>query len=115
MGTQAYQHSLAESHNVFINLNDGKIYCLPDNYEVQDASLNDIKYNLLPRFSKELIDNLDTQPLFARGLDGTDFYPGCLGLNNLKLTDYVNVIIQAICRVKPLRDFCLLYDIQSVN
>lgn len=103
-------HSLQDSHNVFINLSDCKIYCLPDNYEVDDSSLNDIKYNLMPIYSKELVQKLDNEPLFARGLDGTDFYPGCLGLNNLKQTDYVNSLIQALCRVKPLRDYCLFYN-----
>jgi U4/U6.U5 tri-snRNP-associated protein 2 len=86
-------HSLEESHHVFVNLNDCKIYCLPDNYEVLDASLNDIKYNLMAMFTEELVKKLDSEPLFARGLDGTEFYPGCLGLNNLRETDYVNVVI----------------------
>ena len=39
----AYFHSLEQGHHVFINLHDCKIYCLPDNYEVDDISLNDIK------------------------------------------------------------------------
>ena len=34
--------------------------------------------------------------------------PGCVGLNNLKLTDFVNCVIQLLARVRPLRDFCLL-------
>ena len=51
----------------------------------------------------------------SRGLDGTDFYPGCLGLNNLKKTDYVNVLIQALCRIKPLRDYCLFFNTQFIN
>lgn len=71
----------------------GKIWCLPDNYEVEDASLNDIKYNLMPMYTKEMVQRLDSEPLFSRALDGTEYYPGCLGLNNLKSTDYVNVII----------------------
>ena len=108
-------HSLEQNHNVFINLSDAKIYCLPDNYEVIDASLNDIKYNLMPTYTKDLISQLDNEPIFARGLDGTDFYPGCLGLNNLKQTDYMNVMIQAFSRVKPLRDFCLLYHTSDNN
>jgi len=31
-------------------------------------------------------------------------------LNNLKATDYVNIIIQSLCRIPPLRDFFLLYN-----
>lgn len=106
-------HSLEESHNVFINLQDCRIYCLPDNYEVDDPSLNDIKYNLMPIFTEDLVNSLDTEFLYSRSLDGTEFYPGCLGLNNLKHTDFVNSLVQALCRIKPLRDFCLFYDNKS--
>jgi U4/U6.U5 tri-snRNP-associated protein 2 len=93
---------------MFVNLKDTRVFCLPDNYQVEDASLNDIKYNLAPVYTKEIINKLDTEPIFARGLDGTEFYPGCVGLNNLKQTDFVNVVLQSLCRVKPLRDFYLL-------
>jgi U4/U6.U5 tri-snRNP-associated protein 2 len=34
--------------------------------------------------------------------------PGCVGLNNLKLTDFANCVVQLLARVRPLRDFCLL-------
>lgn len=104
--TPAYTHSLEEQHHVYISLTDCTIWCLPDNYEVEDASLNDVKYNLQPHFTPELIGRLDS--LSARALDGTEYLPGCLGLNNLKRTDFVNVALQALCRVKPIRDFCLL-------
>jgi U4/U6.U5 tri-snRNP-associated protein 2 len=77
-------HSLEEQHHVYISLKDCKIWCLPDNYEVEDASLNDIKYNLMAIYTQEIVDKLDNEPLFSRALDGTDYYPGCLGLNNLK-------------------------------
>ena len=39
--------------------------------------------------------------------------PGCVGLNNLKLTDFANCIVQLLSRVKPLRDFCLLEPHES--
>jgi len=34
---------------------------------------------------------------------------GCIGLNNLKATDYVNVVIQALCRVPDFRNFFMHY------
>ena len=49
--TEAYMHSLEEQHHIYISLNDCKVWCLPDNYEVEDASLNDIKYNLMPVYT----------------------------------------------------------------
>lgn len=97
--TQAYLHSLEESHHVYIALSTGssneagKIWCLPDNYEVEDASLNDIRYNLMPLFTKDMIQRLDQEPLVSRALDGTEYHIGCIGLNNLKQTDYVNVVV----------------------
>ena len=41
-----YTHSVSENHRVFLNLETKKIYCLPDNYEVIDASLGDIMYDV---------------------------------------------------------------------
>ena len=41
--THAHTHSLLNDHHVFLNLATLKFYCLPDNYEVIDPSLEDIK------------------------------------------------------------------------
>ncbi|ORZ39646.1 hypothetical protein BCR44DRAFT_127780, partial [Catenaria anguillulae PL171] len=41
--SHAYTHSLSDNHQVFLNLTTLKFYVLPDGYEVEDASLNDIK------------------------------------------------------------------------
>lgn len=41
--SHAYTHSVQIGHHVFINLHTLKFYCLPDNYEVIDSSLDDIK------------------------------------------------------------------------
>ena len=32
---------------------------------------------------------------------------GAVGLNNLRATDYINVVLQALMRVAPVRDFFL--------
>ena len=37
---------------------------------------------------------------YSRGLDGTEFVPGIIGLNNLRATDYMNVVIQVRSFVK---------------
>jgi U4/U6.U5 tri-snRNP-associated protein 2 len=108
--TLAYTHSLEADHHMFINLQDQKIYCLPDGYEINDNSLNDIKSNLKPIFNKKEIDELDNNINYCRALDGTEYLPGCIGLNNIKKTDYVNVIIQSLCRVSMLRDYFLAYE-----
>ncbi len=35
------------------------------------------------------------------------YLPGIVGLNNIKANDYCNVVLQALCHVKPLRDYFL--------
>ena len=106
--TQAYTHSLQESHHVYMNLTDGRTHCLPDGYEVVDSSLGDIQNMLDPAFSRPMVSTLDTVPVYSRGVDGSDYMPGLIGLNNIKDTDYVNVVVQSLARVPPLRDYFLL-------
>jgi len=106
--TQAYSHALQESHHVYMNLQDGRTYCLPDGYEVVDSSLKDIQDMLNPAFVPQTVATLDTTPVYARGVDGSDYMPGLIGLNNIKNTDFVNVVVQSLARVPPLRDFFLL-------
>ncbi|KAI5632680.1 ubiquitin carboxyl-terminal hydrolase domain-containing protein [Phthorimaea operculella] len=105
--THAYTHSVADGHHVFLNLHTLKFYCLPDNYEVIDSSLNDIKYVLNPIFTEEQIVQLDTDTKMSRAIDGTMYMPGIVGLNNIKANDYCNVILQCLAQVRPLRNYFL--------
>ncbi|XP_055319330.1 U4/U6.U5 tri-snRNP-associated protein 2 [Sitodiplosis mosellana] len=78
--THAYTHSVADSHHVFLNLHNLKFYCLPDNYEIIDSSLNDIKYLLNPTFNSENIRQLDSPDVKpSRTIDGTLYNPGIVG------------------------------------
>ena len=49
------------------------------------------------------VAKLDTQVAWARALDGSEYMPGLVGLNNMKKNDYANVVIQALTRVHPIR------------
>ncbi|GAW83377.1 U4/U6.U5 tri-snRNP-associated protein 2 [Plasmodium gonderi] len=109
-GTYAYTHALEKNHYVFINLETCKTCCVPENYEIEDASLNDIKYFLKPVYSREQVEYICQNSILGKSLDGADFFPGFVGLNNLKNTDYCNVIIQLVCNIIPLRNFFLLFD-----
>ena len=40
--SHAYTHSVQDGHRVYLNLQTQKFYCLPDNYEIIDSSLEDI-------------------------------------------------------------------------
>ncbi|MFS7923629.1 putative ubiquitinyl hydrolase 1 [Helianthus anomalus] len=107
--SHAYTHSLEAGHHVFINLRSEKVYCLPDGYEIIDPSLDDIRRVLNPRFNTDLVLQLDENPQWSRVCDGSQYYlPGLVGLNNIKETDFVNVVIQSLMRVTPFRNFFLI-------
>jgi len=116
--THAFTHSLMANHHVFLCLNTKKFYCLPDNYDVIDSSLDDILYCMSPQYKKldlQLINNkieyskvYDTGPYDCRALDGTTYIPGIIGLNDIKNNDYANVFFHAIAQVQPVRDYFLL-------
>jgi U4/U6.U5 tri-snRNP-associated protein 2 len=103
--SHAYTHSVQASHHVFINLNTLKFYCLPDNYQVIDSSLDDIKYVLNPTFTLEQIAELDKNTKMSRAFDSTLYLPGIVGLNNIKANDYSNVVLQALVNIPPIRDY----------
>ncbi|XP_021294510.1 U4/U6.U5 tri-snRNP-associated protein 2 isoform X2 [Herrania umbratica] len=106
--SHAYTHSLEAGHHVYINLRTEKVYCLPDGYEINDPSLDDIRHVLNPRFTREQVEQLDKNKQWSRALDGSDYLPGMVGLNNIQKTDFVNVTIQSLMRVTPLRNFFLI-------
>ncbi|KAM7270055.1 hypothetical protein ACFE04_029269 [Oxalis oulophora] len=108
--SHAYTHSLEAGHHVYINLRTEKVYCLPDGYEINDPSLDDIRHVLNPRFTTQQIQQLDKNKQWSRTLDGSDYLPGMVGLNNISNTDFVNVTIQSLMRVTPLRNFFLIPD-----
>ncbi|KAK9811833.1 hypothetical protein WJX72_010978 [[Myrmecia] bisecta] len=106
--THAFTHSLESNHHMFMKLETGKVYCLPDGYEVIDRSLDVIRFVLNPTFAPEEVSKLDVDVKWARALDGTEYMPGLVGVNNMKNNDYVNVAIQLLARVLPIRDYFLV-------
>ncbi|KAL7293251.1 hypothetical protein TKK_0013031 [Trichogramma kaykai] len=54
--THTYTNNIAGSHHVFLNLHALNFYCLPDNYEIIDSSLDDIKFVLNPTFYRADIE-----------------------------------------------------------
>ncbi|PWN95445.1 cysteine proteinase, partial [Tilletiopsis washingtonensis] len=108
--SHAYFHAVDVGHRVFLNLGSAKVYILPDSYEVHSAALSDILYLLHPTYTRASIARLDApdaRPSLALG--ATPYLPGFVGLNNIVgHSDYMNVVIQALAHVKPLRDYLLL-------
>ncbi|KAI8050531.1 hypothetical protein BDF22DRAFT_695470 [Syncephalis plumigaleata] len=111
--THAYFHSINEDHHVYINLQTLRVYVLPEGYEVNDSSLDDIKYVIQPTFTKKQVTQLDKEATLRYDLNNKKYIPGFVGLNNIKANDYVNVIIQALAHVTPLRDYLLLEPVEQ--
>lgn len=57
--SHAYYHALQNDHHVFMSLDNQRIYVLPENYEVMDSSLDDIKYAANPTYDSAQIKNVD--------------------------------------------------------
>jgi U4/U6.U5 tri-snRNP-associated protein 2 len=116
--SQAYFHALDDGHHVFINMETKKVYVLPEGYEVKSKSLDDIKFVVDPRLPKDVVLKLD-KPLdsnesnAAWDLLGKKYIPGFVGINNIKANDYLNVIIQLLSHVPPLRNYFMLEDLSS--
>jgi U4/U6.U5 tri-snRNP-associated protein 2 len=105
--TPAYLHSVNDGHAVFLHLTNGTFHCLPDNYEVVDPSLDDIRNAFKPLYGQREIMALDQETTLGRDLFGRRYLPGFVGLNNLNKTDCINATLQALAHVKPLRNFFL--------
>eukprot|EP01135_Chromosphaera_perkinsii_P005279 Nk52_evm5s331 gene=Nk52_evmTU5s331 len=132
-------------HHVFVHLDTERFYCLPEGYEIRvgdEPALRDIQQVLSPKYTKEQIawikgkkgrkgdldlkedeeENEDYENPFiraSRSLDGRLYMPGAVGLNNIKRNDYMNVIVQALAQVQPIRDFFLttppLYRLENIT
>ncbi|KAJ5446985.1 Peptidase C19 ubiquitin carboxyl-terminal hydrolase 2 [Penicillium cf. griseofulvum] len=108
--SHAYFHALEVGHHVFINIGTKKVYVLPEGYEVNNKSLEDIKYVVDPHYTKNQVVKLDKEVHDAWDLSGSKYRPGFVGMNNIKANDYVNVVAQLLAHVLPIRNFFLLHD-----
>lgn len=76
--SHAYFHALEVGHHVYINMETRKVYVLPEGYEVKSKSLDDIKFVVDPRLSKEEVLRLDIDAKDASDLSGKRYRPGML-------------------------------------
>ena len=74
--SHAYFHALEVGHHVYINMQTKKVYVLPEGYEVKSKSLDDIKFVVDPRLSKEEVAQLDKEAKDAWDLSGKKYRPG---------------------------------------
>ncbi|KEF62784.1 ubiquitin thiolesterase [Exophiala aquamarina CBS 119918] len=106
----AYFHALEVDHHVYINLETQKVYVLPEGYEVHNKSLDDIKYVADPKFTEEDVKKMDKEAKESMDLGNKKYRPGFMGMNNIKANDYLNVVVQALAHVVPIRNFFLLHQ-----
>ncbi|MCJ1471835.1 hypothetical protein MMC13_000476 [Lambiella insularis] len=111
--SHAYFHALEIGHHVFVNMQTKRVYVLPEGYEVKSKSLDDIKFVVDPRLSREEVARLDREAKDAWDLGAKKYRPGFVGMNNIKANDYFNVIIQALAHIPPLRNFLMLEDLSQ--
>ena len=90
-------------------------YILPDSYEVNDPSLDDVRYLLSPTFTPKVLRNLDSGTQSCYTLTKQAYKPGFIGLNNIKANSYMNVVVQALLHVAPLRDYLIFHSQPSQN
>ncbi|KAJ1607079.1 SnRNP assembly defective 1 like ubiquitin C-terminal hydrolase [Cryptosporidium canis] len=109
----AYRHSLEIGHHIFINLASSSIICLPNDYEIREHSLEDIKGYLHPRFSSSYISTSLYNA--SRTFDGVEFFPGFIGLSNFCGNDSLNSIILVLSQITPLRNMCLSYNLYNIE
>ncbi|KAI5291395.1 hypothetical protein KEM54_005010 [Ascosphaera aggregata] len=107
--SHAYFHALYAGHHVYINMETKRVYVLPEGYEVKNKSLDDIKYVVDPHYSEEEVARLDKVVIDGWDITGKRYRPGFVGMNNIKANDYLNVIVQLLAHVRPIRNFFLLH------
>ena len=114
--THAYKHALENGHHMFMHLETGATYCLPDGYEVSSdasATLRRIRDVLKPETymannSEYCVDSVESAPMWRRALDGSEFLVGVTGLNGTahkgeRDSDGICAVLQSLSRVTPLR------------
>ena len=74
--SHAYFHALEIGHHVYVNMQTKKVYVLPEGYEVKSKSLDDIKFVVDPRLSKDEVAKLDREAKDAWDLGGKKYRPG---------------------------------------
>jgi U4/U6.U5 tri-snRNP-associated protein 2 len=107
--SHAYFHALEVGHHVYINMDSKRVYVLPEGYEVHKKSLEDIKYVVDPKFTEAEVKRLDKDAKESTDLSNKRYRPGFIGMNNIKANDYLNVVVQTLAHIGPLRNFFLLH------
>jgi len=74
--SHAYFHALDVGQQAYVKMETKKVYVLPEGYEVKNKSLDDIKFVVDPRYTKEEVVKLDREAKEAWDLAGKRYRPG---------------------------------------
>ena len=61
-----------------------------------------------PEYTTDDIKQLDSNSRVYRVPSGDEYLPGVMGMNVIGKTDYINVVVEALSHVTPIRDFFLI-------
>lgn len=64
------------------------------------------QFVLKPIFTKAMISKLDKQSKMSRAYDDAAYFPGIIGLNNIKANDYCNVVLEVKYYPIKLLTYC---------
>lgn len=106
--SHAYFHSINDDHHVFLNMETYEVYVLPEGYKETSRDLDDIKSVANPVYEESQINRLDVDKT-SYTLTNKVYRPGYIGINNIKHSDYANVVVQLLSHTKPLRNYLLLH------
>ncbi|SMN19103.1 similar to Saccharomyces cerevisiae YFR005C SAD1 Conserved zinc-finger domain protein involved in pre-mRNA splicing, required for assembly of U4 snRNA into the U4/U6 particle [Maudiozyma saulgeensis] len=117
----AFLHSISDGHRLFVSFESTRVVILPDEIDidvnvihllddVNKKLINDIKYSVYPVYSPDTIRKSPYRCF--ESTQGQLYYNGFVGLNKSTSNNiaYINVIIQLLAHVDPIRDFFLLAD-----
>ncbi len=94
--SHAYFHALEVGHHVYVNMQTKKVYVLPEGYEVNSKSLDDIRFVVDPRLSKEEVGKLDREVRDAWDLAGRKYRPGKYSAGPRSFSSYTDTLGQGL-------------------
>jgi U4/U6.U5 tri-snRNP-associated protein 2 len=68
---------------------------------------------LKPRYGREEVERIKKEVEMFENLDGVEYVRGCIGLNNLKGTEYANVVLMGLAHIEEVYEHFLMKDYEG--
>lgn len=114
--SHAYLHALEKQHNLYIHTENQEVICLPD-LTLVNEDLTDIKYNLKPVYTDEIISESGQRTQTSRSIDGQSYVVGLIALNSLKssASTYANCIVFLLASIKEIKELLLMNNYEGIT